>query len=351
MFETLIRTVSAAYAPNGPCALLPANMEDMDRIALMNSIQAPPDQYGGMLQFWEATFLPKYRCTPVLILVADGRARGGDLEGVLQLYTEALHLVSPPGDPEFHKFVLEFTCQCEVRREENSKAWSLMKPSEPWTSVRSMDFPTELEPALIYNDFSLWSSASPETRRRYEIFSSLQTNIMEGVFKLPAEVIECLVNLNSIEPDEITQISFDSATQDVLEIADVLADTMKAFAFINDLNNCDSSRIDRKMVLDVHQLVLTTSGCLLTQTSSFSQSLQYHPGSVSRSSSKTNVYIQGCGGSIVQFCPFEKVDEELDLLINLYHRYEELHHSRPFAQAAWLHMVLITCHPFTDGNG
>jgi hypothetical protein len=53
-------------------------------------------------------------------------------------------------------------------------------------------------------------------------------------------------------------------------------------------------------------------------------------------------------GSLLEYCPPEQVDSQMDELIRLYRESEGAH---PVVRSAWLHHRFIQIHPFEDGNG
>jgi fido (protein-threonine AMPylation protein) len=61
-------------------------------------------------------------------------------------------------------------------------------------------------------------------------------------------------------------------------------------------------------------------------------------------------HVERQDGSILEYCPPEHVDSEVD---NLTTWYEELEQEQihPIVKAAWLHHRFVQIHPFADGNG
>ena len=74
------------------------------------------------------------------------------------------------------------------------------------------------------------------------------------------------------------------------------------------------------------------------------------------------------GPGIIQFCPYTKVDEEVDFIchmakvsdgaysryrphsfLNVSQQYIQTWTRNPFATASWLHYLLANCHPFDVG--
>jgi len=72
---------------------------------------------------------------------------------------------------------------------------------------------------------------------------------------------------------------------------------------------------------------------------------------VTRGVTKVNVFMEGLGGSAVEFCPYQYVEQELRLFVQLTREYMKKYADYPIALAAWMHMVFVTCHPFEKGNG
>ncbi|HEY4242008.1 MAG TPA: Fic family protein [Kofleriaceae bacterium] len=55
--------------------------------------------------------------------------------------------------------------------------------------------------------------------------------------------------------------------------------------------------------------------------------------------------------SILEYCPPEHVDSEVDNLSNWYEQLELDANVHPLVKAAWLHHRFVQIHPFADGNG
>lgn len=53
-------------------------------------------------------------------------------------------------------------------------------------------------------------------------------------------------------------------------------------------------------------------------------------------------------GSLLLYCPPERVQDQMDMLVRAY---SEASHLHPIHRAAWLHHAFIRVHPFQDGNG
>jgi fido (protein-threonine AMPylation protein) len=56
-------------------------------------------------------------------------------------------------------------------------------------------------------------------------------------------------------------------------------------------------------------------------------------------------------GSILEYCPPEHVDAEMDRLTTWFEELEQAREYHPIVHAAWLHHRFVQIHPFADGNG
>jgi prophage maintenance system killer protein len=59
-------------------------------------------------------------------------------------------------------------------------------------------------------------------------------------------------------------------------------------------------------------------------------------------------HVERADGSLLEYAPPERVQDEVERLVELYADSEALH---PLVRAAWLHYAFIRIHPFEDGNG
>ncbi|KIM47313.1 hypothetical protein M413DRAFT_64116 [Hebeloma cylindrosporum] len=76
--------------------------------------------------------------------------------------------------------------------------------------------------------------------------------------------------------------------------------------------------------------------------------LHYIPAGKTREETRKTVIVAGTYK--IECCPFPRVDEELEYICKMAKQWIKSWRN-PFATASWIHLVLVRCHPFEDGNG
>ncbi|KJA30141.1 hypothetical protein HYPSUDRAFT_126006 [Hypholoma sublateritium FD-334 SS-4] len=76
---------------------------------------------------------------------------------------------------------------------------------------------------------------------------------------------------------------------------------------------------------------------------------QYIAAGSTRSQTKKTVAMSP-GTYTIQTCPFPEVDAELEYICRMAKQWIR-NWRNPFASACWTHQILVSCHPFDDGNG
>ncbi|KAF8072092.1 fido domain-containing protein [Lyophyllum atratum] len=76
--------------------------------------------------------------------------------------------------------------------------------------------------------------------------------------------------------------------------------------------------------------------------------LHYTPAGKTRTETKKTVAVAGT--YMIECCPFPEVDAEVEYICRMAKQWIKSWRN-PFATASWMHLVLVRCHPFEDGNG
>ncbi|THU91034.1 hypothetical protein K435DRAFT_561509, partial [Dendrothele bispora CBS 962.96] len=53
----------------------------------------------------------------------------------------------------------------------------------------------------------------------------------------------------------------------------------------------------------------------------------------------------------IQCCPYTLVNQELEYICLMGKQFTRTWFRNPIGTTSWLHLVLVRCHPFEDGNG
>jgi Fic family protein len=112
----------------------------------------------------------------------------------------------------------------------------------------------------------------------------------------------------------------------------------------------DPAQLTVEFLCELHRVCMKTSKYLpVVNNESGELEIRRLNIGVTRQTSRKNTIIEG--PPRVQFCPFENVQDELRRFTNLARQWLKNWKRNPFATAAWLHLVFVSCHPFEDGNG
>ncbi|KAI0317245.1 fido domain-containing protein [Amylostereum chailletii] len=84
------------------------------------------------------------------------------------------------------------------------------------------------------------------------------------------------------------------------------------------------------------------------KTCRFHGDFQYIAAGETRAVTRRTVILTGSYS--IQCCPFPAVDEELEYICKMAKQWIKSWQN-PFATASWIHLILVRCHPFEDGNG
>ncbi|KAF8175103.1 fido domain-containing protein [Pholiota molesta] len=164
---------------------------------------------------------------------------------------------------------------------------------------------------------------------------AIETNHVESTFLVTGESMRDVIQ-RGIADAEISTCR-ESALHDTSTIRNILHDTIAAYELLLPLAD-DPASLDKSALCRIHAALMKT--CRFVDT--------YTPLGMTRSATRKTVFVAGTYN--IQCCPFNQVDAELDRICNLAKQWSRTWRN-PFATASWLHLVLVRCHPFEDGNG
>ncbi|KAF9480867.1 Fic-domain-containing protein [Pholiota conissans] len=220
---------------------------------------------------------------------------------------------------------------------------------QTWKPTRQHKFPTNLSQcppghqelkaqwAALTSNLPSSSSGTTSFYQRYLRKLAIETNHIESTFLITEESARDIVQRGVDNGD--VRWCYESALQDASKIRSILRDTLAACELLLPLVE-DPAKLDSAALCRIHETLVES--CRITESAYIS------PG-VTRSTTRKTVIVASRAYSI-QCCPFDQVDAELDVICNLAKQWTQTWRN-PFATASWIHLILVRCHPFEDGNG
>ncbi|KIM36009.1 hypothetical protein M413DRAFT_449459 [Hebeloma cylindrosporum] len=165
---------------------------------------------------------------------------------------------------------------------------------------------------------------------------AIETNQVESVFLLTEESIRDLLRRGVSEG--MVAVLPQSSLRDSSKIKNILNDTLAAYKILSEL--CDDlTSLDSATICRIHSCLMKT--CRYGD-------LNYVPAGKTRTETRKTVIVSGAYK--IECCPFPDVDKELEYICKMAKQWIKSWRN-PFATASWIHLVLVRCHPFEDGNG
>ncbi|KAL7749871.1 hypothetical protein RI367_004747 [Sorochytrium milnesiophthora] len=209
-------------------------------------------------------------------------------------------------------------------------------PDADWTPVASawIELQQQLEPRYATD--------------AYVRFLAITSNEVESVFNIGsdrARIVRAGISL----PDRV-HIAPGYDTDDPQQIADILVSSQKALQYVqllaeNGRKNESLDWLNAQLIIDVHRILMQHSRL---QTGRDGTRYLVPTGFWRRS----NVLVTPASGVPLFFHRPSDVAANVERMIDMIRSH--LRHgsgSNPFIAAAWLHHMLISIHPFQDGNG
>ncbi|KAI0050080.1 hypothetical protein FA95DRAFT_682831 [Auriscalpium vulgare] len=343
--------IFSKHTPNGPCTHLhPDAYEEY-----VASLWCSERDTSYIVYTWE-NLLQRFPCPYLLLLVGDIYACGGQFTGALALYRELQSCIGLGADQVFDAFLTDFQSRCLKREQKHIDMWALGTDKEEWrswtpfTSAGGTGQPEEDSLRGRWSQLRLDNvqhSMPTSVVQRYFRLLCVDTNLLESVFSICSQSGENLVRTGFFA-SAISSFSLGSRMGDRREVIDVLRDTHEALRMVYMVSGSRPIRIDTPWLCQLHTLLLKSCHVSVSLTGELNQYIA--PG-VLRSSTKTNVAIRKKPRTLVQFCPFDQVAEQLKGILLHLERLLIDHADKPFLIASWIHTEFIVCHPFEDGNG
>lgn len=194
------------------------------------------------------------------------------------------------------------------------------------------------EQAIELQDKKLFQSFLDRLRRQWAI----ETGVIEGLYDISEAgtktLIEKGLDASLLAHDDTNHPGVDVVTR----IKDQYNAIMGLYQFVSGERPLGTSYIkELHQVLTAHQDTYTAYDILgnIVERELPRGEWKKIPNNVEHSD-----------GTQFEFCPPEHVDQEIELLIEMHHKHNEVGVSADI-EAAWLHHRFTLIHPFTDGNG
>ncbi|KAF8153961.1 fido domain-containing protein [Crassisporium funariophilum] len=309
-------------------------------------------------RLWER-LLEEHRLPYLLLRVADMRMSLGSKVTALTLYEE---LQTTLEDPHLARWLTHSRSSVLADAERqlfNYKNNPLLgfSPSQRWRSTAEKDnFPyCKLQRAQINVIRDKWqNTGSPaDFMAKFLNIHCLETNVIEGTLQFDPSATARLIEVGFYEQAEPMHRSnpIGGAVRNRADALSILQDTHKALKEIYTFLDSDPMTLTVEIVCRLHAKLMQTSQVLFSDTGSGFR-LSYLNIGRTRQTSRVNV-TAGIReqGLKIQFCPYDEVEAELTSFCKRFNELIQQPDMDPFASAAWISHVLVTIHPFEDGNG
>lgn len=224
-----------------------------------------------------------------------------------------------------------------------SQNFNLLQFYQKWKPSASHKFPVHLNLPVghqaIRDRWTLHKASGSDLLKQYWAKLAIDTNQLESTFLLTEGSTRDLVRQGIAQGAIASQRESSLTNED--KIRSILNDTLGAFDLLQKV-------LDRKRPVDIG--LIKEMHFKLMFTERFTEAGGYIAAGELRSVTKQTVVVGARGDKPIQLCPHEEVEQELGYIC----RALQDHASKmtnPFATASWLHLVLVRCHPFEDGNG
>ncbi|GJJ09967.1 hypothetical protein Clacol_004192 [Clathrus columnatus] len=326
-------------------------------------------------RFWES-LLETHRVPYLLLRVADMRYVLKSKVTALLLYEE---LQSQLRDPSFEKWVrkLRSVISHQVQKQLRAYEASSLTYAKPnhyfWHSIISTSHgkgktPSHSWPQCVIPSYQIqellhtWNDLRSKGQNaimaKFINLICLETNFLEGMFSFRPEVASTLVQVGFIHQIPLFGESgiTGGAVRDHVEIMSILQDTRKALYWLNELQSHPSeSPLTIDTLLTLHKTLMKTGQILnihsLSASPTKAAGTQLKYTNIGETRQTTGVNLTGYRlGFKLDFCPHDKVNDELRMFCELYNELIRRKDIDPFAAAAWIIHNFLMIHPFGDGN-
>ncbi|THH31096.1 hypothetical protein EUX98_g3093 [Antrodiella citrinella] len=214
---------------------------------------------------------------------------------------------------------------------------------QPWKTTALHDYPSNLPyPSGHEQLHSQWSShlMTPHSPvfRKYMRYLAVHSNHLESEFLLTKDSAQDIVE-NGVDEGAV-QCEGSSFVTEPLSIKTILEDMLDVYDTVWQIAD-NQKPISKEMLSQIHTRFMDTCR--------FVSDNHYIAAGVTRTDTLKTVVIRG--DQPIQLCPYPDVVKELAYICNVLNVNMPLKWKNPFAAASWIHLVLVRCHPFEDGNG
>ncbi|KAF8160046.1 fido domain-containing protein [Crassisporium funariophilum] len=212
---------------------------------------------------------------------------------------------------------------------------------QTWKTTKVHLFPTSLPqlPLEAQAVKSRWQELTPKGSSFFDAYLkklAIDTNHIESTFLLTEGSTQDLIRRGFSEG--VVNYLPESSLQDPATIKRILNDTLAAYNLVSEL--CENvDHLNKDIVCRIHSRLM--KNCQFSGQ-------YYIPAGKTRTETRKTVIVAGSYN--IECCPFPEVDAELEYICKMTMQWAKSWRN-PFATASWIHLVLVRCHPFEDGNG
>jgi len=246
-------------------------------------------------------------------------------------------------DEVLENLVLELGMRAYNQAVDDANTARLAGPyHQAWKPTALHDYPSNLPfPAgheQLHRQWSDLKASDSSIIQRYMRYLAIHSNHLENIFSLTKESAQDIIE-NGIHEDTV-QCSASSLVSDPSNIKAILEEILTAYETVNQIAE-NQKPISKELLSLIHMRFMDTCR--------FVSDNHYIATGVTRTDTLKTVVIRG--DKPIQLCPYADVTKELAYICNVINVNMPLKWKNPFAAASWIHLVLVRCHPYEDGNG
>ncbi|KAF8647069.1 hypothetical protein AX16_006904 [Volvariella volvacea WC 439] len=247
-------------------------------------------------------------------------------------------------DHVLHEIFIKRFIEAEELVNEGLQRARLVQPYQTWKPSFRHEYPCRLPyPSEHEEIISQWRSLKSDERDRYLTSLAIETNQIESIFLLTEESTQDLVQ-RGVARGSIETLP-GSDTHDPAKIRRIINDTITALGSVREIIE-NNEKLSKEVLCRIHAQFMYT--CRFVEHDDPTGPITYIAAGETRTITRQSVVV--AGEQIIQCCPPSEVDKEVEYICR---KANELlaHDFNPFAAASWIHLILVRCHPFEDGNG
>ncbi|ODQ54833.1 hypothetical protein SAICODRAFT_206592 [Saitoella complicata NRRL Y-17804] len=305
--------------------------------------------YAEALLRLEALLIPPNdtKTTAVLTFILGvARLELGDRCGALTAWTRAQTLLGAGKDVKFDKSIDNLARSIQRDRQAASRDLARMPPRsyvQQYKPVEALEIPNRdpLNIELLERAMFIWKEMTPEEKEAFQRMALISNCELEGIFQLD-DLRRARLITQGFRTDLISGWSPADAGYGYIHDTQSLISHLESLQKTLDLIQewIDTGRDTRLTLADLKQLHILAMGNARFKSGKL----------VSVGEFKIHANFGEHPDGKVVFCPPNRVEAELNMLLELYADYGTKFRHRPVLLAEWIHCQFARIHPFEEGS-